>query len=265
MHVVVTDTDTIAARSISAILVDVGYTVTYAKSAIDAFRSAIVEGADALLLDTVLPDLDAIRLCHELRTHGFAGIIMFVSHDHERSTTVRALRAGADDYLVKPFDPEELVARLEAIERRTRRHGTREEESVVSVGTATLSLSDLTFRIAGDEPIRLTPTEMRVLELLMRHAGTPVSRDAMIEQLWGVSFASATNLVDVYVARLRRKIEPNSEHLTFLRTVRGYGYVFLPPGEDNVSEPDASLNDDVIVDESRRHVVDSDSSHSAAK
>ena len=261
MHVVVTDRDATTARTIIAILADAGHSVTFAQSAVAAFRCAIVDGADALLLDTVLPDLDAIQLCHELRTHGFAGVIMFLSHDQDRSTRVRALRAGADDFIMKPFDFEELLARLEAIERRVRRHAAQEDNAIVSVGPVKLSLSDQTFQTAGHDPVRLTPTEMRVLELLMRSAWTPVSRDSVNQQIWGMDITGNTNPVEVYIRRLRRKIEPCPEQPQYLRTVRGHGYVFVSPDTAIYPKRPATSDDDGIDGGDSWHTDNSDPFH----
>lgn len=250
MHVLVSDPDTATTRSIEAVLTDAGHEVTFAESAIEVFRRLIVDWADAVILETELPDLGGIRLCHELRTHRYTGIIMFVAHDDDSSTKVAAFNAGADDYLVKPFVPAELRARLASIEQRMLRYADRKDGAVVTVGQATLSLGDLTYRVAGREPVLLTPTEMRVLELLMRHAEATVSRETLIDHVWGFSFEGDTNRVDVYVRRLRQKIEAIPGEPEYLHTVRSTGYVFSSPDDRIVSErparPFDGTSDDAV-------------------
>jgi DNA-binding response OmpR family regulator len=181
-----------------------------------------------VLLEKHLPDLDGFTLLGELRARRYAGPVMFVSSVANVEVIAAAFHHGADDYLVKPFEPVELLARITAIIRRCYDRNQQALGSMLRVGDAELDMRTLTYRSAITPPTVLTPTESRVLECLMRNVQIVISRETLIERVWGYDFAGETNRVDVYVRRLRSKIEGPGSHGRYLQTVRGAGYVFRP-------------------------------------
>lgn len=226
MRVVVVNSDKVMAKLIHFVLSEAGHeavTVETSRRAIAAIESP---RADAVLIDIELSDGDGCDLCRRLRERSFIGPILFVSQQRDTKGKLRAFEQGADDYLVEPIDPQELLARIEVVARRCQRGKIQSSPTVLRAGDAELLISDLTFRCNGGPRVLLTPTEMRLLECLMRHVGETVSREALIERTWGYDFLGDSNRVEVYVARLRKKIEPNPSEPRYLHTIRGLGYVF---------------------------------------
>jgi DNA-binding response OmpR family regulator len=170
-------------------------------------------------------------LSRDLRARGYAGPIVFLATQIDISAKLAAFEAGADDYILEPVAPQELLARVQAVARRYAQEDHQPMGTILRAGDAELSVADLTLRIAGRAPVRLTPTEMRILECLMRNAGLAVNRETLIERVWGYDFFGVSNRVDVYIRRLRHKIERDPAVPEFLHTVRGVGYNFRPPLE----------------------------------
>jgi two-component system, OmpR family, response regulator len=199
---------------------ETGYTVEATGSGREGLMHAIGGGFDALVLDRMLPDLDGLSLLKSVRAAGVqtpAIILTAISAIDER---VSGLRSGADDYVVKPFSYAELSARLEAVLRRPAE--TRAEEIRLACGDLEL---DLIARIArrGDRRIELLPREFQMLEYLMRRQGRVVTRTMLLEGVWDYRFDPRTNVIDVHISRLRRKIDGEGEP-PLIHTVRGSGY-----------------------------------------
>lgn len=232
MRVVVVDSDPANGRFLRFVLTDAGHEAVLAQNAAAAFTNIIGIETDAVLLEADLPDLNGFDLCKELRGYRYNGPLMFVTHLQDTRAKVKALNFGADDYLVKPFDPLELLARLDTIARRFRQADYQGLGTILKVKQAELSIGELTYRVEGREPVLLTPTEMRMLECLMRNAQITISRDTLIERTWGFNFEGDTNRVDQYIRRLRKKIESDPHRPEYIHTVRGMGYVFRAPGGD---------------------------------
>ena len=189
----------------------------------DALWMAGSTGYDAIVLDVMLPGRDGFAVCRELRTKGrWAPVLMLTARDGVEDR-IRGLDAGADDYLVKPFSFGELLARLRALVRRgaTERPTTMTTDDVV--------LDPATHMVTrDDEPIDLTAREFALLEFLMRRSGEVISRSRILEHVWDVNYDGFSNVVDVYVGYLRKKLEVPFDR-PFIRTVRGVGYwVGLP-------------------------------------
>lgn len=236
MRIVIVDADPAAGNYLRLVLTDAGHEAIIARTAVTAFASIIDVKTDAVFLETDLPDLDGFDLCKELRGHGYNQPLMFIAHNIDTRNKVKALNFGADDYLVKPFDPQELLARLDTIARRYRHSNYGGLKTVLKFKQAELSVGELTFQLEGGEPELLTPTEMRVLECLMRNAQTTITRRTLIERTWGYTFEGDTNRVDQYIRRLRKKIETNPERPEYIHTVRGIGYVFRAPASTSPAE-----------------------------
>ncbi len=183
------------------------------------------------MLEVNLPDMSGLKLCEELRARQYNGVIVFVAEQSGKRVKVRAFNAGADDFIEKPYDLEEVWLRLEAAARRCGRGNDRPTEPVLTVGEAELSTRELTLRVPGRPEVQLTPTEMKMLEFLMRNSPNAVSREALAERTWGGHFIGDRHRIDVYIRRLREKIEPHSSAWEYLHTIRGVGYAFTAPGQ----------------------------------
>ncbi len=226
MRIVVVNSDKAMARLIRVVLSQAGHDTVLASTAADGESAVEEDATDAVILDADLSDIGGCDLCRDLRNHNYSGPIIFVSGRRDIKTKLRAFENGADDYMVEPFDPQELVARIEVVARRCRRSKIETSPTVLRIGTAELVISELTFHDGDGREVLLTPTEMRLLECLMRNAEKTVTREALIERTWGYDFVGDSNRVEVYVARLRKKIEHNPSEPRFLHTIRGLGYVF---------------------------------------
>jgi len=202
-----------------------GYAADVAGDGGAALRLAAVTAYDAILLDVGLPDMDGIEACRRLREAGSAVPVLVLTARDGVFDRVAGLDAGADDYLVKPFAFAELLARLRALHRRGG------DVRPVVLEAAGLRLDPATRRVSrGAVQIALTATEFALLETLMRHPGDVLERDTLLERAWDIAYASRSNVVDVYVRRLRAKVdEPFGADS--IETVRGVGYRLRPgPG-----------------------------------
>ncbi|MDX9710106.1 MAG: response regulator transcription factor [Trichloromonas sp.] len=187
----------------------------------DGLFLALEEDFDALVVDRMLPGLDGLALIRSLRAAGKKTPALFLSALGEVDDRVEGLRAGGDDYLVKPFAFSELLARLEALIRRG--EGELAPRTVLKVADLEMDLLTRTVRRAG-RSIELQPREFRLLEYLLRHSGQVVTRTMLLESVWDYHFDPQTNVIDVHISRLRSKIDKDFER-PLLHTVRGAGYV----------------------------------------
>lgn len=205
-----------------------GYEAKVFGSGIPALASAEVVPPALFLLDVMLPQLDGFDLCRRIRaSRNFdASRVMFVSAHGSETDRVVGLELGADDYIVKPFSPRELIARVRAVLRRC---DPSPQGSVVLVGEVKIDCGAMAISVAG-RPVNATATEFRILEVLARSAGRVIGRSRLIEQVWGVESGIDTRSVDVYVSRLREKIEAGSE-TRYFKTIRGVGYRMDPPAD----------------------------------
>lgn len=219
MRILVVEDECKLARAVSRGLERQGYAVDLAGRGDEALLCARVYDYDAIVLDVLLPGGDGFAVCQTLREEGFWAPILMVTARDRVDDRIRGLDMGADDYLVKPFAFGELLARLRALIRRA----PPERPTVLRVGDLVIDPASRTVTRA-DRSVRLSAREFAVLEFLARHAGEVVSRSRVIEHVWDRNFEGASNIVDVYVGYLRRKLErPFGRPL--IRTVRGAGYV----------------------------------------
>jgi DNA-binding response OmpR family regulator len=199
-----------------------GYDVRLAADGNQALDEAAVFEPDAVVLDLGLPKVDGIEVSRRLRADGDVPILMLTARDSVDSR-VEGLDSGADDYLVKPFDLQELLARLRALLRRRPPRGS------ASLIVGDLRLNPATHEASrGDRHLELTAREFELLEFMMRNERLVVSRDKLLEEVWGYAPFSETNTVDVFVSNLRRKLEADGAPRV-LHTVRGAGYVMRAP------------------------------------
>ncbi|GGR82648.1 DNA-binding response regulator [Streptomyces nojiriensis] len=180
---------------------------------------------DAVLLDLGLPDMDGIEVIKRLRVWSQVPVLV-VSARHGSEEKIQALDAGADDYITKPFSMDELLARLKAVARRTLTQGSAAADAAV-VETEEFTVDLLAKKARrGGESIRLTPTEWRLLEVLIRNRGRLVSQRRLLQEVWGSSCGTQTNYLRVYMAHLRRKLEADPSRPRHLITAPGMGYRF---------------------------------------
>lgn len=219
-RVLTIEDDVVTAQEIVAELTRRGLAVDWAEDGTRGFERARDGGYDAITLDRMLPGLDGLSLVTQLRESGVQTPVLMISALSDVDERVRGLRAGGDDYLTKPFSPDEMAARIEVL---LRRRSTEIRET--SLRVADLEL-DLIARVArrGNTELELLPTEFRLLEFLVRQSGQVVTRTLIFEAVWGYHFDPGTNVIEVHIGRLRRKIDlPGMPAL--IRTVRGLGYM----------------------------------------
>lgn len=217
-RILVVDDDAALAEMLGIVLRGEGFEPVFCgdgSTAVDAFRAA---KPDVVLLDLMLPGMDGIDVCRAIRAESGTPIVMLTAKSDTVDVVV-GLESGADDYIVKPFKPKELVARIRARIRRTD-----------DVGAQVLTISDLTIDISGHtvrrgtEVLTLTPLEFDLLACLAKKPGQVFTREALLQEVWGYRHAADTRLVNVHVQRLRAKIEHDPEAPEIVLTVRGVGY-----------------------------------------
>lgn len=228
MRIVVIDSERVTGELLDFVLTQSGHEVALVTTAADGLREVTNQETATVLLQDNLPDMDGCRFCMELRARRYNGPVIFISRRDTTRDKVRAFDHGADDYIVEPYDPQELIARVDAVARRCRQTDYQALGTVLKVGDVELSLGTLMVRVGERTPIALTPTEMRMLECLMRNSQITIGRERLIERTWGYDFLGESNRVDVYISRLRKKIERDPANPDYLHTVRGIGYVFRP-------------------------------------
>ncbi|MGB8996380.1 MAG: response regulator [Pseudonocardiaceae bacterium] len=224
-RVLVVDDDPQLRRALQINLTARGYTVLTAPDGTTALHAAAHDHPDVIVLDLGLPDLAGTEVITGLRGWSTTPIIV-LSARTDSSDKVDALDAGADDYVSKPFGMAELLARLRAAVRRASTN-TTEQEPVVHAGPLCIDLAAKQVTVNGTL-VRLTPTEWGILELLVRHRGTLVTQRQLLTEVWGPSYHTETHYLRVYLAQLRRKLEPDASHPQHLITEPGMGYRFQP-------------------------------------
>jgi len=175
---------------------------------------------DLLLLDMMLPKIHGREICQQLRMKKINTPLIILSAMDSLDDVIAGLRMGADDYMTKPFSFEELLARIETVMRRTSEIAS--EAQVLSTGSLAFDRQSLRFTVSGKE-VRMTAKELAIIELLMSHPGTLFSRERILSNVWGLNMDPLTNVVDVYIGKLRKKIDTGHGD-SFIETVRGLGY-----------------------------------------
>jgi two-component system OmpR family response regulator len=221
VRILVIEDDKDVASFIRKGLVQAGCNVDHADNGKDGLFLASTESYDALVVDRMLPGVDGLTLIRTLRASDKTTPVLILSALGEVDDRVKGLKAGGDDYLVKPFAFSELLARLEALERRAK-SGSDAPATVLRVADLEMDLLRREVR-RGGELIELQPREFQLLEFLLRHAGQVVTRTMLLEGVWDYHFDPQTNVIDVHVSRLRSKIDRGFDK-PLLHTVRGVGY-----------------------------------------
>ena len=219
-RVLVCDDEQQILRALRVILRDAGFEAVPASTGEEALDQAAVQHPEAGIIDVVLPDMDGVELCRRLREWTDMPLIV-LSAVGDEDAKVRALAAGADDYVTKPFGPRELIARLQANLRRTE---PEPEPAVIVAGDLEIDLASRAVRRAGEE-IHLTKTEFDLLRLLVRNRGRLMTHRDLLQEVWGPGYATDTQVLRAHIANLRRKVEPGSGP-KLIRTDPGVGYRF---------------------------------------
>jgi two-component system OmpR family response regulator len=223
-QILIIEDDDILASEIVEELSGRGYCVTRSIGGDDGMARALSSQFNAITLDTMLPGIDSLAIVATMRHAGVNTPVLMIGALSDLDERVRGLRAGGDDYLTKPFALEEMVARMEVLLRR--------DTQSTSAGGILLRANglvlDLIIRDAycGGRPLKLLPTEFRLLELFMRHPGQRLTRTMIFQKVWDMHFEPATNLIDVHVARLRRKLYTAGSEVQ-IRTLRSAGYALV--------------------------------------
>jgi two-component system response regulator MprA len=223
VHVLVVDDEPDVRRTLRRALVLDGYTVGLAVDGDDALLQLSLAAPDAIVLDVQMPATDGLEVCRRMRAAGDTTPVLMLTVHHEVDDIVAGLDAGADDYVAKPFELRELLARLRALLRR----GGGTEPAVLSFGD--LRMDQRTREVSrGGRKLELTRTEYALLETLLEHPRQVLTREALFEAVWGYDLGPATNVLEVYIGYLRRKLESGSEPRV-LHTIRGVGYALREP------------------------------------
>jgi two-component system, OmpR family, response regulator len=220
MRLLLIEDDVKLARALSRGLEREGYAIDVADTGDGALTQALAGGYDGVVLDVMLPGLDGFAVCRELRRSELRLPVLMLTARDDVSDRIRGLDAGADDYLVKPFDFGELLARLRALFRR----GPTDRADVLEVGDLRIEPGARRVTRNGHD-VELTAREMAVLEILARRPGQVVSRTELLEEVWEEEYDGSQNVVDVYVGYIRKKLETPSDERRIIRTVRGVGFV----------------------------------------
>ncbi|SQF98143.1 response regulator receiver:transcriptional regulatory protein, C-terminal [Paucimonas lemoignei] len=217
--------DAVTAQEIVAELSSHGLEVDWVDNGREGLARAVSGDYDLITLDRMLPEVDGLAIVTTLRAQGISTPILMISALSDVDERVRGLRAGGDDYLAKPFASDEMAARVEVLLRR--RNPVAAAETLLRVADLELNLIKREAS-RGQSPLTLLPTEYKLLEFLMRNSGQIITRMMIFEEVWGYHFDPGTNLIDVHIGRLRKKIDPPGV-APLIRTVRGSGYVIAEP------------------------------------
>ena len=212
-----------------------GYEVLTAFDGRSGLETALESDPDLLILDLMLPELSGIEVCRRLRHTSDVPIIMLTAKD-DVSDKVMGLDMGADDYVTKPFAIEELLARIRVAmkKRRSRDNSDTKEDHFLTVGPVSLDLASWQTKVCG-EPVALTKKEFDTLKYLMEHRGAAVTRDQLMNEVWGYDYFGDSNIVDVYIRYLRHKIDDHFQIKT-IHTIRSVGYLFSYEKDSNEEE-----------------------------
>ena len=224
-RILVVEDDPETAGQLVEQLTSSGYEVDLATNGTEALSRGAACDYAVITMDRMLPDIDGIAVMQQLRNDGVAAPVLIISALGEVDDRVRGLRAGGDDYLVKPFSFIELLARVEALGRRS---DTVVKQTILRVGDLAIDLVSRRASRRGKD-IFLLPKEFQLLEYLVRNEGRIVSRAMLLQHVWDLHFDPSTNIIDVYVGRVRRKVDGQQDY-PLIHTLRGIGYCLRAPG-----------------------------------
>ena len=225
MYILVVDDDQFANALVQFVLSKEGFEVETLDNPRGALQMIEKREPDLLILDVTMPYIDGFEFSAKLRTEGYETPIIFMTAKDSIEDKLQGFNIGADDYICKPFNHQELVARVQAVMRRIKRNGNAENHSI-RCGLLELLPSELRVVIPDHPTVFLTPKEMQVLRMLMTNIGLVVKREQLLSDVWNDN-ESNSNIVDVYIRRLRVKLEEDAEYPQHIISVRGVGYKFV--------------------------------------
>lgn len=228
MRVLIVDDDLPSVKMNSYLLREEGYEVVTASNGKEALDVLEEEPVDLVVLDVMMPMMDGHETLRQLREHYDLPVI-FLSAKGETADKVRGLELGADDYLAKPFEPAELLARVKSVMRRSDIFSKADSNTLLQLGDLRLDPVSNRVHLKDGTYEELTPIEFRLLHALMRNSGRTLTHDQLLNAVWGYDYDGYSNQVAVYIRRLRAKIEPDPANPIYLITVRGMGYKFERP------------------------------------
>ncbi len=234
MRILVVDDDLSFAQTVADALTDAGYTAEAVDNGHAALLHVLRDHPDLLLLDLGLPDVHGMDLCQILRQHAVDVPVIFLTGHRTKREIISGLDAGADDYITKPCDLDELLARVRTVLRRSRRADAAVPDRL-TVGGVTVDAARHAVWVRGAE-VAVSPKEFNLLRLLMAHAGQVIPRARIIDTVWGMDFYGDVKALDVYIRLLRRKIEADPDRPRLIQTVRGVGYRFASPEMEEPAE-----------------------------
>ncbi len=223
MRILVVDDDPIGGRMLQFLLSEQGYSVDIVDNARGALSLVERNPPDLMLLDVNLPQLSGFEIYQRLRDSSYDFPVIFVTAKGELEDRLQGLRMGADDYICKPFQPAELAARVDTVMRRYRKSGS---DTHVLSSDMEVDVTALQVTLPDHRQVRLTPTEMKLLLHFIQHRGQTLSREDLMDAVWGEGYAGESNIVDVYIRRLRRKIERDATNPALIQSARGVGYKY---------------------------------------
>lgn len=237
MQLLVVEDNPSTLKMLAFLLRNEGYSVHAVSSAhvgLDLLRN---EPIDLLVLDVMLPDGSGLQICRKLREEGMTLPILVISALGRRDDKLAALNEGADDYMTKPFDPSEVVARVHSLIRRTQPTLGPQLQTMLCVGKVCLDALNQCFTLHGSgRTIELTKMEAQLLHVLMRNAGQVVSHERLISEAWGSDYEGSSNQLEVYVHRLRNKLRKEVPGIELIKTIQGSGYEFVSLQEVELPE-----------------------------
>jgi two-component system cell cycle response regulator CtrA len=228
MWVLLIEDDEGTSRSIELMLKAEGHTCEIKRLGEDGLTAAGLYDYDAILLDLMLPDMEGLEVLRRLRANRIGAPVLILSGLSDIGFKSKGLNIGADDYLIKPFDNRELMARIEAVSRRFRGH----EDSVVRTGDLTVNFDTQSVEIAGNR-VYVTPKEYRILELLCQRQGVVLSKEIFLDHLYAGRDEPETKIIDVFICKLRKKLTDASGGKHYIETVWGRGYMLRAPIESS--------------------------------
>lgn len=225
VYILVVDDDRFANTLVQFVLSKEGYEVETADNPRGALQMIQRREPDLLILDVAMPYINGFEFSAKIRAEGYEMPLIFMTAQDTIEAKLQGFNIGADDYICKPFNHQELVARVRAVIRRTQKKGKVDNQSLRG-GRIELFPAELKVTVNGQSPITLTPTEAQVLRVLMNSSGQVVNRDQLLAEVWNYS-ENNSNIVDVYVRRLRMKLEVDADKPQYIISIRGIGYKFV--------------------------------------